>query len=307
MLKTKSAFFTHGLFTIVHMAAHSASLPRYLLLSLLSVLAVGPFAWLLVTALRGPNEAVFSWPPSFWPSAPTLQNFLEVWQTAPMGDYLLNSVGMSLLAVGCNLILSILAGYPLARMNFPGQKIILIAIILAMLLPFQVLLIPLYLLFQQLGLSGDGGGLLGDWLPHRLAAWAGMALPFAVSSFGMLMVRQKLLSIPTALEESAVLEGCNSLQLLYHVHLPQLRPTLAVLAVFTFMAVWGELLWPSVLVGNGKFYPFSVGLVQLQGLFSTNWRLIAAGTILSIVPVLALFLLAQRQFMAGSLEGSVKG
>ncbi|MEB3206529.1 MAG: carbohydrate ABC transporter permease [Vampirovibrionales bacterium] len=284
-----------------------ASLPRYLILLLLSALAVGPFAWLLVTALRGSQEAVFSWPPSFWPASPTLSHFIDVWRAAPMGDYLINSMAMSTLAVGCNVFLSVLAGYPLARMHFAGKQLLLVLIILAMLLPFQVLLIPLYLLFQHLGLSGDGGGLLGSWLPHRLAAWVGMALPFAVSSFGMLMVRQTLLSIPASLEESAVLEGCNSLQLLWHVHLPQLRATLSVLAIFTFMAVWGELLWPSVLVGNGRYYPFSVGLVQLQGLFSTNWRLIAAGTLLSILPVLMVFMVAQRQFMSGSLEGAVKG
>ncbi|MEB3244371.1 MAG: carbohydrate ABC transporter permease [Vampirovibrionales bacterium] len=279
---------------------------KFVVLLLLAIAAVGPFIWLLITALRGASEPVFAWPPTFVPAAPTLGNFVSVWQQAPMGLYLLNSAAMAAIAVGLNLLLSVLAGYPLARMQFKGSRWVSGFIVLTMLVPFQVLLIPLYLQFQQLGLAGEPAGLLGRVLPAQLGAWLGMALPIAVSGFGMLMVRQKLLSVPLSLEESAVLDGCNSWQVLMHIHLPQLKATLTVLAVFTFMAAWGELLWPSVLVGNSRFYPLAVGLVQLQGLFSANWRLIAVGTILSMVPVLVVFLMAQKQFMAGSLSGAVK-
>ncbi|MDX2084665.1 MAG: carbohydrate ABC transporter permease [Candidatus Melainabacteria bacterium] len=270
---------------------------RYGLLLLLTLAAIGPFAWLLSTALKSSGENIFAYPPRWLPEQPTLQNFVKVWQSLPMDRYFFNSLGVGFLTVALNLGFSVLAAYPLARLRFKGQRLALFLVLATMMVPFQVIMIPLYLLLLQLQLT-EGHGLLASWL--------GLALPFAVSGFGIFFVRQALLSLPTALDEAARLDGCNGLQTLWYVLLPPIRPTLATLAVFTFMASWGEFLWPSILISRPENMTLPVGLVQLQGLFSADWRLVAAGTIVSIVPVLVFFIALQRYFVQGVLSGASK-
>lgn len=271
---------------------------HYGILMLLVVLSIGPFLWLLSTALKSGGENIFAYPPRFLPDQPTLGNFVEVWGKVPMMAYFINSLVVTGLSVILNLVFSVLAAYPLARMQFRGQQAFFYAILATMMIPFQVIMIPLYLIMLKMHLN-DTAGVVNGWL--------GMVIPFAVSGFGIFFVRQAMVTLPKDLEESAVLDGCNSFQVLWRVLLPLITPTLAALAVFTFMATWGEFLWPSILLSEPEHFTLPLGLVQLQGAFSANWRLIAAGTILSILPVLAFFLVLQRHFVSGTLAGSVKG
>jgi putative chitobiose transport system permease protein len=271
---------------------------QYILLSFLALQAIGPFLWLLSTALKGPGENIFAYPPQFIPAHPTLENFASVWRKVPMLWFFINSMVVTLLTIFFNILLSVLAAYPLARMNFKGQKTIFFSILATMMIPFQVLMIPLYLICLKLNLT-DGAGIINGWL--------GLVLPFAVSGFGIFFVRQALVTLPRELEESAVLDGCNSWQILWHILLPLIRPTLATLAVFAFMATWGEFLWPSIILSNPQHFTLPVGLVQLQSAFSADWKLIAAGTLLSMAPVLIFFFALQRYFVSGATAGAVKG
>lgn len=271
---------------------------QYIVLSLLVLAAVGPFLWLLSTALKGPGENIFAYPPQFIPQHPTLENFVSVWNKVPMLWFFINSIVVTLLTIFFNITLSVLAAYPLARMRFKGQNAIFFSILATMMIPFQVLMIPLYLICLKLNLT-DGAGIVNGWL--------GLVLPFAVSGFGIFFVRQALVTLPKELEESAVLDGCNSLQILWYVLLPLIRPTLATLAVFAFMATWGEFLWPSIILSEPSHFTLPVGLVQLQSAFSSDWKLIAAGTLLSMVPVLIFFFALQRYFVTGATSGAVKG
>lgn len=271
---------------------------QYLLLSLLVLFSVFPFLWLLSTALKSPSENVFAYPPRFIPLQPTLQNFTGVWQKVPMSWFFINSTVVTLLTIACNISLSVLAAYPLARMRFKGQSAIFFSILATMMIPFQVLMIPLYLICLKLNLT-DAAGLFNGWL--------GLVLPFAVSGFGIFFVRQALVTLPKELEESAVLDGCNSLQILWHVLLPLIRPTLATLAVFAFMATWGEFLWPSIILSEPSHFTLPVGLVQLQSAFSADWKLIAAGTLLSMAPMLIFFFALQKHFVSEATSGAVKG
>jgi putative chitobiose transport system permease protein len=271
---------------------------QYTVLVLLTLVAIGPFLWLLSTALKGSGENIFAYPPRFIPQQPTLNNFVAVWQKVPMLQFFINSTVVTLLTIFLNLSLSVLAAYPLARMRFRGQGVLFFGILATMMIPFQVLMIPLYLICLKLNLT-DSAGLINGWL--------GLVLPFAVSGFGIFFVRQALVTLPRELEESAVLDGCNSWQILWHVLLPLIRPTLATLAVFGFMAAWGEFLWPSIILSEPTHFTLPLGLVQLQSAFSSDWRLIAAGTLLSMIPVLVFFFALQRYFIAGALSGSVKG
>lgn len=271
---------------------------QYVILILLTIISIGPFLWLLSTAMKGTGENIFAYPPQFIPQNPTLSNFVAVWQKVPMLQFFINSTVVTLLTIFFNLSLSVLAAYPLARMRFKGRGVLFFGILATMMIPFQVLMIPLYLICLKLNLT-DSAGLVNGWL--------GLVLPFAVSGFGIFFVRQALVTLPRELEESAVLDGCNSWQILWHVLLPLIRPTLATLAVFAFMAAWGEFLWPSIILSEPTHFTLPLGLVQLQSAFSSDWKLIAAGTLLSMIPVLLFFFALQRYFIAGALSGSVKG
>lgn len=271
---------------------------HYALLVILVLLSVGPFLWLLSTALKSPDENIFAYPPDFLPDAPTLSNFATVWQALPMLNYFINSLVVTFLTVGFNVLSSILAAYPLARMSFRGRHGMFMVILATMMIPFQVIMIPLYLIMLRLNLT-DTAGLVNGWFS--------LVLPFAVSGFGIFFIRQAFLTLPKELEESAVLDGCNSFDVLFRVMVPLILPSVATLAVFTFMAAWGEFLWPSIMLSEPEHFTLPVGLVQLQGAFSANWRLIAAGTILAMIPIIVFFLLLQRYFVAGALSGSVKG
>lgn len=271
---------------------------QYAILVLLVLLSILPFLWLLSTALKGPDENIFAYPPQFIPAHPTLNNFASVWQKVPMFWFFINSIIVTILTIFFNITLSVMAAYPLARMRFKGQNAIFFSILATMMVPFQVLMIPLYLICLKLSLT-DSVGIINGWL--------GLVLPFAVSGFGIFFVRQALVTLPKELEESAVLDGCNSLQILWHVLLPLIRPTLATLAVFAFMATWGEFLWPSIILSEPSHFTLPVGLVQLQSAFSSDWKLIAAGTLLSMVPILIFFFALQKYFVSGATSGSVKG
>ncbi len=270
----------------------------YGLLVLLVVISVGPFLWLLSTALKSASENIFQYPPQFLPRHPTLQNFGAVWHAVPMGMYFLNSIIVTGLAVILNLIFSVLAAYPLARFEFKGKNTIFMLVLATMMIPFQVIMIPLYLMVLKLNLVDTAG---------PLPAYIGLVIPFVVGGFGIFFVRQAMVNIPRQLEESAVIDGCNSFQVLSRVIVPLIVPTLATLAVFTFMANWGEFLWPSIVLSKPQMYTLPVGLVHLQGTFSSNWRLIASGTILAMLPVIAFFVILQRYFISGTLSGAVKG
>ncbi|MEM0951451.1 MAG: carbohydrate ABC transporter permease [Cyanobacteria bacterium P01_H01_bin.74] len=274
-----------------------AVLLRYMALVLVSALALIPFLWLLSTALKHPSENVFQYPPQFIPETVTIVHFVRIVQELPILNFMGNSIVATALTVGLNLLLSVLTAYPLARFRFKGQKLFFFLVLSTMTIPFQALMIPLYLICLRLNLTDHAGAFAG---------WLGLALPFAFSGFGVFFVRQALLGLPKSLEESAVLDGCNTAQILWHVLLPLIRPTLATLAVFAFVSAWGEFLWPSLILSKPSHFTLPVGLVQLQSAFSANWKMIAAGTILSMVPIVVFFLAMQRYFVQGIGEGAIK-
>lgn len=270
----------------------------HLFLIFCSIISVGPFVWLLSTALKSADENIFSYPPSFIPAHATLLNFVEVWHRVPFDKYIINSVIVALVTIFLNLLLSALAAYPLARMNFKGKNFIFHAILATIMVPFQVIMIPVYLMVLRLNLVDS---------VSEFAGFAGLILPFAVNAFGIFLMRQAFLEIPKELEEAAVIDGCNTFDIWWRIFIPLTKPALATLAIFTFVGAWSEFLWPSIVLSKQSMYTLPVGLTHLQGVFSANWRYIAAGAIISIIPILALFLMLQRYFIGGAIQGAVKG
>lgn len=265
---------------------------RLLALALLTALTIGPFLWLVSTSLKGPGENLYAMPPQWLPEAPTLANYTRVLQSQPFLRYLGNSALVAVLAVGCNLVLSSLAAYALARIDFRGRGLVFGTILATMMVPFQLLLIPLYELALALGLHNS---LLGLVLPH------------ACTAFGIFFMRQAFLAVPRPLEEVALLEGVCRLRIWWHVMLPLVRPSLATLAVFGFVAVWGDFLWPLILIDEPSRFTLPLGVNRLAGTFSMDWRLVAAGAVFSVLPILVVFGLSQRLFIEGAIKGAVKG
>lgn len=281
------------------------------IVGLLMLASVGPFVWLLKTALTPPHLPLFGPQASLLPTALTLENVVAVWQRVPFLAYTLNSVGVSVVAVIINLGISILAAYPLARMRFRGQSVALLVLMGTMMLPFQVILVPLFQLVQGLGVVPQDApltGWAGLWqtLTHSPMRWVALSIPFAISSFGIMMVRQAMLGLPRDLDDAAQLDGCSPWQTLWSVWVPILRPTLVTLALLTVLATWGEILWPSLLLSQQETYTLPMGLVYLQSSFSSNWRWVASGALMGLVPVLVLFWGFQRALLGGQLAGAVK-
>lgn len=262
------------------------------------ILSLLPFLWLTSTAFKGTNENIFQYPPVLLPQEPTWFNFKEVMRLVPIMGYIINSFIVAFFTVILNLILSALAAYPLARMEFEGKKIAFFAILATIMVPFQAIMLPVYIITIKLNLI-DTSGMIPGFL--------GLILPFGVNAFGIFLLRQAFLSIPRELEESAVVDGCNVFQIWWKILMPLIKPQLAVLAIFTFIGSWGEFLWPSIVLTNESLYTLPVGINNLSGVFSANYRLIAAGSIVSIIPILIFFIAMQKYFISGQTEGAVKG
>ena len=268
------------------------------ILIFVSLLSIFPFIWLISTSLKGLDENIFAYPPVLMPQQFTWDNYLGVWDKVNFMGYFINSMIVAGLTVFLNLLLSSLAAYPLARMNFAGKKVVFFAILATIMVPFQAIMLPVYLINIKLHLLDSVNNIMG---------YIGLVMPFAVSAFGIFLMRQAFLTVPKEMEEAAIVDGCNVFQVFFKVVLPMVKPTLAVLAIFTFIGSWGEFLWPSIVLTKDAMYTLPVGVNNLQGMFSSNWRFIAAGSILSTIPILIFFLALQKYFISGENDGAVKG
>jgi putative chitobiose transport system permease protein len=246
------------------LAATALQLTLLLLLALAMLL---PLLWLVSTSLKGSAENIFASPPALLPLQPSLEAYTRLFMSSPMGTYLLNSTLVSALAVLCNLVFCSLAAYPLARLRFAGRGLVLALVVATILIPFQVVMIPLYLL----------------------------------------MLRQSFVGVPVELEEAARCDGCTPMGEWWNVMLPAARADLITLAMFVFIGTWSDFLWPLVILDDPALYTLPLGLQQLSSSFSLDWRLVAAGSVVSIVPVLVLFIALQRQILPSASGDAVKG
>ncbi len=269
-----------------------ASALQLALLLLIAVAMLVPLFWLVSTSLKGPAENIFTTPPALLPSQPSLEAYQRLFNDNPMLGYIRNSAIVSGLAVLANLLFCSLAAYPLARMRFAGRGLVLALVVATILIPFQVVMIPLYLLMVQLGL--------------RNTLWA-LIIPQAATAFGIFLLRQSFAGVPVELEEAARIDGCTPLGEWWNVMIPAARADLITLAMFVFIGTWSDFLWPLVILDDPNLYTLPLGLQQLASSFSLDWRLVAAGAVVSILPVLALFIGLQRFILPSASGDAVKG
>jgi putative chitobiose transport system permease protein len=261
----------------------------YLLLILIALVMVGPFLWLLSTSLKV-GQDLFQFPPDLLPHPPSLANYLKVWQSLQIPRYILNTLELTVSGLLLNLTLASMAGYALARLRFPGRDAIFYAIVATLILP-------------------NGAGLIVNYLTivhlHLANTLTGVVLPSAVNAVDIFIMRQAFLGIPQELEDAARVDGAGELYLWAKIMLPLVRPALATVAIFEFVGFWNIFLWPLIVLQNASRYPLAVALAYLNGQFADNFAVVAAGTVISILPVIVVFLILQRQFISG-LTGALK-
>jgi putative chitobiose transport system permease protein len=266
--------------------------PQFVVLIAIATLTIFPLLWLVSTAFKSPTENIFQTVPQLLPAQPTFDNFLKVWKNSRFDLYLWNSFFVSSITVFLNLLFCSLAAFPLARLEFKGRDPIFWAIVGTTMIPFQITMIPLYILAVQLNLKNT---------------YAGLIFPYVISAFGIFLLRQAFQSVPKEMEEAARMDGCSSLGIWWHVMIPAARPALITLAVFTFVAMWGDFLWPLVIVDRAELYTLPRGIASLASAFSEDWRLIAAGSAISMLPVFIVFVFLQRYIIPTEASIGVKG
>ena len=255
-------------------------------------LLLAPFAWLLSTALKAESADLFAFPPQWIPDPIVWSNFAKAWDILPFIRYLYNTFYIAIATVLINVFLSSMTGFALARMHFRGRQFILYAVLATTMVPFQVLLIPLFIVTLKLGL---------------VDSYAGVILPVAVNAFGIFLLRQAFSTTPKDLEDAARIDGCSDWHIFSRIMIPLVKPALATLAAFTFVSQWNDFIWPLIVLKNRDLYTLQLGLASLQGVFGVNWRYISAASIIALVPTVLFFLFTQRFFTKGMTAGAVKG
>jgi len=264
----------------------------YILLTAIAVITVFPLFWMLSTSLKGPLDPITSVPPQFIPTDPTLANYEKVLAALPIPRFFFNSVFVAIAVGALNVLVAALAAYPLARMRFPGRDAIFYLLLATLIVPAQLTYIPSFILAVNVF--------------HYYDTLPALIFPNLVSAFNIFLLRQAYRGIPQDLLDAARVDGAGEFRIWRSIAMPLVRPSLAAVAIFTFVTSWNDFLWPSLMLHTRDGMTLPVGLAALQGFFSSDARSIAAGVCMTIVPILIFFIFAQRYFVRG-LAGAVKG
>lgn len=259
--------------------------------AVVTLIVLMPLLWMVSVSFMAPGEAA-AFPPPLFPKAPTLENYRTLFGTYGIGRYVANSVLVSTLATILALLFVVPAGYAFAKLRFTGREAVFQALVAAMVVPGQIGMLPLFLELKAMGLVNSYAGALVPWL-------AGI--------FGIFLVRQFCLSIPTELLEAARIDGASEGLILRKIVLPTLKPVLITLALFIFLGSWNDFMWPLIVLADQNLYTLPVALAALSREHVQDNELMMAGSVITVLPVLVLFLALQRHYLSGLMAGSVKG
>lgn len=255
----------------------------YLLVTAGGIVMIVPFAWMLSTAFKSGGSA-FDYPPTWIPRPFTLENFREVWTAVSFGRYFANSLFVAVSITLFEVLTSALAAYAFARLRFPGRDAIFLMYLATLMIPGQVTIIPNFILMRYLG-----------WIN----TYQGLIIPAAFTAFGTFLLRQYFLSIPRELEEAARVDGASYFETWWRIIMPLSMPAVATLGVFSFMGAWNSFLWPFIMVSTSDMRTLTVALRSLQSEYGTEWGMMMAGSLIAMLPMLIIFLFAQRYFVRG--------
>jgi putative chitobiose transport system permease protein len=264
----------------------------YFLLCLFAVITVFPFVWVLSTSLKGPQDVIYTVPPQLIPKDLTFANYLRVWQQLPMANFFINSIVVAVAVVVLNILFCSLAAYPFAKMQFKGKNLIFYLLLATFIVPPQLTYIP--------------GFVLAVNVFHYYDTLFALIFPSLATVFNIFLMRQAFKTVPDELIDAGRIDGAGELRIWWSILMPIVRPSLATIAIITFVSQWNDFLWPSLMLHTRENMTLPVGLANLQGMFTSDQRGIAAGVVMTIIPILIVFVLLQRQFVRG-LSGAVKG
>jgi multiple sugar transport system permease protein len=268
-----------------------SSIALHAALILGALITAAPLLWMLSASLMPQGEAT-SFPPRLFPSRITFEHYTDLFTRLSLGRAFLNSIFVAIVATGASLLFNSMAGYAFAKLRFRGRDRIFALLIAALAIPAQVAMLPLFLLLKTIGLVNT---------------YAGVLIPYVAGIYGIFLVRQFMLSIPDDLLAAARVDGASELRIYWSIVLPVARPVLATLAIFTFMSAWNDFMWPLIILTSDDRYTMPVAVASLVGEHALDMELMMASAVLTIIPVLTLFFVLQKQYIAGMMAGSVKG
>jgi multiple sugar transport system permease protein len=263
----------------------------YALLIIGALIALLPMLWMLSASLMPTGEASM-YPPRLMPSKVTFSHYGELFTRLNLGRYLFNSALIAFVVTGISLVINSMAGYAFAKLRFRGRDRTFRILSLGLVLPVQVAMLPLFLLMKNL---------------HLINTYWGVIIPGMASIFGIFLIRQYALSIPDDMLDAARIDGASELRIYWSVVVPGILPILATLAIWTFLATWNDFMWPLIVLSDEAHYTLPVALANLSGEHVMDTELMMAGSVLTVIPVLAVFLFLQRYYIQGVMAGSVKG
>ena len=255
------------------------------------VVMLFPFFWMISSSLKNDVEA-FATPPTIFPSSPNLDNYRAVAQYLDLKQLFINSMSISLIVTFMQLLTSSMAGYAFARIQFKGKSIIFMAYLVTMMIPMQVVVVPLFMEMRELNL---------------IDSYLGLGLPMIVSAFGTFFMRQAMMGIPKEIEEAAILDGAGHFRIFSRIAIPLTLPALSALCILAFMSVWNSFLWPLIILFSPEKMTIPLGLAILHGENKTDWPMVMAGTTLAVIPIAIVYILLQRQITQSFLTAGLKG
>jgi multiple sugar transport system permease protein len=263
----------------------------YGLLLITGLVMAFPFIYMLASSLKTSSEVV-QVPPVLFPQTLQLGNYIEVLNIVPLGTQLVNSTLVTIGVVAGWIFTSVLAGYAFARLEFPGRDVLFFAYLLTLMVPFAVLIVPMYRIMIAFG-----------WVDKLVA----LIVPWLFTAYGTFLLRQFFMNLPRDLEEAAMIDGASRWGILFRVAVPLARPAMATLATFGFLYAWNSFLWPLIIISNPEKKVVTQGLMDLQALYAARVDLIMAGSVLAVLPTLIVFLFAQRYFIEGIATTGLAG
>ena len=263
----------------------------YALAAIAFVVLAGPLLWMVSSALKTRSD-VLADPPSVIPASPQWGNFGDVFQQVPFARYMLNSALVATVVTVVSLLFHSMAAYSLARLRYPGRQVIFVAILTTLMVPFTVIVVPLFIIVDWLGWVDTYWGLIVPMIPH---------------AFGIFLLRQFYLSLPRELEEAAIVDGAGLVRVYWSIVLPLSRPILAALGIFFFLANWNNLLWPLIVTQSSDLWVVQLGIKQFTGQHGSQYQLIMAASTLAALPTLLLFFVLQKRLVEGIKMTGLKG
>lgn len=262
----------------------------YALLALACIGALGPYFYLLSTSFKK-TEYLYTYPPRWFSWPLDLVNYQTLLTQYPFVRWALNTLIVAGAVTVIKVGIDSLAGYAFARLRFPGKEAIFLIMLAAMMIPFSTILVPLYLMVRSMGL---------------LNTYWGLILPALSSPIGIFMMRQFVEALPVELDSAARVDRCSELGIYWHIILPLMKPALVVLGIYTFLTQWTSFLWPLVATTSNDMYMLTVGVQSIRSIYTVDWGLISAGSVLTMIPITIVFILMQRYFIAASIAGALK-